>query len=229
MATRLYLRSVGHGNTGTFPVGEQSSASSIQIIAGNSSIALMTTTPGSAQTSATINSFASSTVQSYLVKMFCSPPISGNVTVGGGVMLINNAGLENSASMNFFAGNTAGIYVWRPSTGTKVGTIKEASNSSTLGLGQLEVGTGETSLHLTSITTTAVSAQSGDVIIYEMWARFTQAMATAYQGIIYWDGTTVTTANATTVSNHASFIEFNETFSFVLPAASKARSFAVIC
>ena len=229
MATRLFLHAAGHVFGGTFPTAEQAAASSIQRIAGATSIALMNTTTGTTQTSITFTNFASSTVQTYLLKIFTSPPISGSATIGGGNMIINNAGSESNAAMNFFAGNTANIYVWRPSTGTLVGTIKDAANSSTLGLGNAEVGTGETAFHITSITTSPVAASSGDVIIYEMWARFTPGMATAYTGNVFWDGTTVNTTAGAAVTNHASFIEFTENFSFVEAAAAKARSFAVIC
>ena len=60
--------------------------------------------------------------------------------------------------------------------------------------------------------------QDGDVLCFEVWFEITQAGANAYVDTFYYDGTTVTTADNTTVSNHASFIETPQTLTFGAPS-----------
>jgi hypothetical protein len=80
---------------------------------------------------------------------------------------------ENNTNANSFFGLT--IYVWRPSTGLKIGTIYDA---------QVQLGTEwntTTASRLFSVSGSAVNnVQNGDLLIVEMWQTSTQAMATAY-------------------------------------------------
>ena len=108
------------------------------------------------------------------------------------------------------------LYVWRPSTGTKVGTIFD---SNTTAATYYDVGwennTNEV-LQNGTFSGSAVTCQVNDVLVHEVWIRLdTVSTASATCGI-YYDGTTVNTgASGTTVSNHASFLETPQTLTFV--------------
>ena len=94
-------------------------------------------------------------------------------------------------------------YVWRPSTGAKIGTILDGDSASDT--------SGSTALtiygHDGNFSGSAVTCQVGDVIIFEAWFEITQNNTTARTNTYYYDGTTVNTTEGATVTNHASFIE----------------------
>lgn len=174
---------------------------------------------GITQSSDTIATLANTSAQKQLLGVFYSPTLDVDQTVGGGNMTINTAAAESNLAVNFLGINAINAYVWRPSTQTKVGTIKDATAS--LGGAEPSAINQEEVSAITGITSAAVSASAGDVIVCELWTIFTQGMATAYTATWYYDGTTVTTVNNTVVTNHASFIEFSETLTFGPPAAPK--------
>jgi hypothetical protein len=171
----------------------------------------MNTSLGAGQnTSVSTSASISGTAQQQLCGMFASLPLSTAQTVGGGTMILNTAQSGSSAAAAFSV-NSLNIYVWRPSTGAIVGYVRDSGSAS---LGGGTGGTGETVQHITDITTSAVSAQKGDIIVCEIWANSTQTMASPYTCTFYFDGTTATTTQGTTVTNHASFIELAETLTF---------------
>lgn len=175
----------------------------------------LSTTAGTTQRRATFLSLASTTAnQTVLLGMFASNPLNGAQTVGGGTMILNAADGESNLNLNFWV-NALNVYVWRPSTGTVVGYVRDATNVS---LGGTEPTVASTTnayvTNITNITSTAVAAQDGDVVVAEVWGRFTNGMATSYNGYFYYDGSTVTTAENTLVTNHASFIELTENLTF---------------
>jgi hypothetical protein len=176
-----------------------------------SELRLMNTSLGAGQnTSVSTSASISGTAQQQLCGMFASLPLSTAQTVGGGTMILNTAQSGSSAAAAFSV-NSLNIYVWRPSTGAIVGYVRDSGSAS---LGGGTGGTGETVQHITDITTSAVSAQKGDIIVCEIWANSTQTMASPYTCTFYFDGTTATTTQGTTVTNHASFIELAETLTF---------------
>ncbi len=79
---------------------------------------------------------------------------------------------ETNAAANSFFG--VAIYVWRPSTSSKVGTITDEQVQR-----GAEWGT-NTSSRLFTVTGTEITTQDGDVLVVEMWRTGVQAMATAY-------------------------------------------------
>lgn len=174
------------------------------------------------QSSTSTFTVATASKQQNLVAMFGSKPLKGNQTVGGGTLTLNTAASGSSAAAAFLV-TGLNVYVWRPSTNTKVGTVVDSSNAS---LGGTSGGTAETSQNVTTATS-AVSAQGGDIIICEVWANFTQSMATNYTGNFFFGGGTETTTSGTTVSDHASFINFTETLTFVTNPKPK-RSFTAL-
>ena len=175
----------------------------------------LSTTPGTIQRQASFLSVASSVAnQTVLLGMFASNPLNGAQTVGGGTITLNTADGESNLNLNFWV-NALNAYVWRPSTGEVVGYIRDAAGVS---LGGLETASASTTAsyvtNITGITSSAVAASSGDVVVCEVWGVFTNGMGTSYNGYFYYDGSTVNTTENALVTNHASFVEFTENLSF---------------
>lgn len=222
MATRLYFRSATNALTGTFPTTEQSAATAQATATGANTLRTMSTAPGTAQTSLAVTTSAVTTAQSNFMGFFCSRPLLGAQTVGGGAMILNGAENESNAAANWWI-NSLNIYVWRPSTGVRVGTIRDAATVSLGGLEPTATNNNQVS-HITGITSTAVSAADGDVVICEIWVRATQGSAMSYTGTFFYNGTTVNTTENAVVTNHASFIELTENLTF----KTGAKSYAII-
>jgi hypothetical protein len=189
-----------------------------------SRLRLMNTSIGTAQTNTTLTSASLSTLQQQFCAMFATLPLDSNQTVGGGTMILNTAQNADSAAAAFSV-NALNIYVWRPRTGTIVGYVRDSGNAS---LGGGTGGTGITVQHITGITTSAVSAQKGDIVVCEIWANSTQSMASPYVCNFYFDGTTVNTTQGATVTNHASFVELTENLTFSSTPVTFGSTYVVI-
>ncbi len=222
MATRLFFRSTTNALTGTFPTAEQSAAAANATATGANTLRTLSKIQGTGNATLAVTTQAVTTAQNNFMGFFCSPPLLGAQTVGGGTMILNGAENESNLAANWWI-NSLNIYVWRPSTGTRVGTIRDAAGTSLGGLEPTSTANVQVS-HITGITSTAVSAADGDVVICEVWIRATQNASMSYTGTFYYNGTTVTTTENTVVANHASFIELTENLTFKVGA----KSFAVI-
>lgn len=220
MATRLYLHDAANPISGTFPGSAQSALTQNYASAGATTLRTMNATIGTGpMVSSAGTSLAQNTVQNGLYGMFCSQPFDVNQSVGGGgqTLTINIANRESSLSMNLGTGLSAMLYVWRPSTGALVGTV--SANLALTGDLEPTVTSAARSNQGTVTTTTLVNALAGDVLICEVWQTHTQALNTAYTGTFYYDGATVTTSVNTTVTNHASFVNFSaDNLTFVTQA-----------
>lgn len=225
MATRLYFHNAANSLPGTFPAGEQSAAAVTGTSTATGANTLRTMNPaiGSTQASLAVTTAASTVAQNNFMGFFCSRPLQGNQTVGGGTMILNGAENESNASANWWI-NSLNIYVWRPSTGARVGVVRDAAGTSLGGLEPTATGNNQVS-HITGITSTAIAALSGDVIICEIWIRATQGAAMSYTGTFFYDGATVNTTENAVVTSHASFIELNENLIF---EGAGERTFVVI-
>ena len=206
MPTKFYFHNATNNLAGTLPAGEQATATPSFTSTGAATNRLMDLGIGTAQASITGTTSAVSTLQNGLLGMWISPAVAAG-TIGGGTINFSIAGDESNAASNFWQ-NSLNIYVWRPSTGAKVGTIRDSTGSS---LGGAEVGTGETVVYISGITSSAVTTQLGDVIVVEIWSAFTQSMATSYTINTYFDGTTENITPGAGVTNHAGYILFAET------------------
>ena len=212
MATRLYFRSTTNSGVGTFPGGEQSAATANATATGANTLRTLDLAAGAAQASLAVTTNAVTTAQNHFMGFFCSKPLQGDQTVGGGTIILNGAEAESNTSANWWI-NSLNIYVWRPSTGVKVGTVRDAAGAS-LGGGEPTAANSIQTTHITGITSTAVSALDGDVVICEVWIRSTQGASMSYTGTFYYNGTTVTVTNNTVVTSHASFVELTENLTF---------------
>ena len=209
MATRLYFHNASANISGTLPSGEQSTRTPSWTATGGATNRTMDTEVGAAQATHQGNTLANTSVQNALLGMFVSPTLDSAQTVGGGSMTLNVADDESNGNANFWI-NALNVYVWRPSTGAKIGTVRDAA-----ALGGTETAGGERVTHITGITSAGVSALAGDVIVCEVWAQHTQSAANTYIGAFFYDGTTENTTENASVTNHASFIELTETLTFV--------------
>lgn len=213
MPTKLFLHDASNALSGTFPTAEQSARTTTTgatIPATANTLRTMNQRVGILQTSLAASTAAQTAAQDVFMGYFCSDSLYGPQTVGGGSWTLNVADTNsNIANTNFYI-NALNIYVWRPSTGALVGTVRDAT-----GLGGLET-TANNSIQVTTFTftTSAISAINRDVIICELWANFTQGMATSYTGTVYFDGTTETLTENTIVTSHASFLLCSETLLF---------------
>lgn len=212
MATRLYLHAASGAITnGLLPSGELSASSANWTASTAATIKLMNSTIGTAQTSVSGTSVASTSAQSGFLGMWRSPPLTPGQTINPVSLTVNIADAESNLSMNFYA-NAYNVYLYNVFTGTLTALYDGAATA--------QGGTEATAINSEQVTkytgsggTSKVSV-NGDCIVFELWARHTQAAATAYTGTIYFDGTTVNTTENAVVSNHASYIEFTGTYTF---------------
>lgn len=205
----------------TYPLGYPSGPNSVggvPTITLDNILRTTDTTVGTAQVSRTIATLGNTSLQKAYFGSFISLPLDSAQTVGGGAIILNNADAVTNLSANFWI-NAMNIYVWRPSTYTKIGTIRDNTTTSLGGLEATAISSIQVT-HISAITSSAVSALAGDVIIFEIWGSFTQGAATAYSITHYFDGTTVNTTENTVVTSQASFIELTENLTFVIPSTS---------
>lgn len=207
MATKLYFHNATNALSGTFPTGEQASWTK-DGASGSDTLKTMNRIIGSAVASLSVSTGGSSTVYEFF-GFFCSPPLASAQTVGGGSITFNAAERKNNGAASLII-DSLNIYVWRPSTGTLVGTIRQGQD---LG-GTTPTAVNSTQVtHITGITSSAVSAAAGDVVICEVWTRYTTG-SNPNTATFYYDGTTENTTENAVVSNHASYIELAEDLVF---------------
>jgi hypothetical protein len=186
---------------------------------GASSLLAMRGTKGTAQGAFSGTSLASTAAQIAFCGYFASDTLDVDQSVGGAgqTLTLNIANRESSLSMNFGADLRCNVYVWRPSTGAKVGTICDC----VVMTGDAEPSaSGSTRVNnATTTSTSTVSALAGDVIICEIWQFHTQAAATSYTGSVYANGTVETLTTNTSVTSHASFLSLSaDTLTFGTPS-----------
>jgi hypothetical protein len=213
MATRLYLQATSNLLSGTFPTASTSSVGAPSWSAvGATTIRMMDYEIGPSMSNLGGTSGAVTTILKGLFGMFVSPPIVGDQTIGGGTWTFNAADSESNLAANAWF-SMVNVYVWRPSTGSKVGTISDTGTQS----GGLEPLATTIQVSTFTRTTSAISALSGDVIMFEAWTSHVQGAATARNMRLYFGGTTVNTTENAVVTNHASFVEMSEEVRFSPP------------
>ena len=214
MATRLYFHAATNALS-NLPTTEQSSLTSVKDVDAQTVNRTMDTTIGTSQTSIVLTSNATSSLQDYYFTRFVSPALSGISSITAQTWTYNIATMESNTSANFPCATQNSVrtvaYVWRPSSQTKVGNIRDNVSDSTTTEGTAST---ERSHFVTFAGSLVSSISNGDVICFEVWFSITQLIATAYTDTFYFDGTTATTTDNTTVSSHASFLETPQTLTF---------------
>ena len=215
MATRLYLHAAANAVAGTFPSGEQSTLTANVTGSGASTIKSMNATIGTGQTTITYTTLGQTTRQFVYLGMWVSPTLNTAQTFGGSTWTHLNLACSEANLASNAVPNTVNCYIWRPSTGAKVATLRDFTGTNWGGAEPLAAGSMQAMY--TEFTTNSVTAQGGDVIVLEIWMDITQAMGAAYANSIAYDGTTVNDTPNAVVTNHASFLEFTETITFGTP------------
>jgi len=196
----------------------------------------MDTTIGTSQASLAITRTTSSNANNvfYITKFISKPlnqaSIAANTWTWNFAVkasLVGSTGCEDYPSNNVNDKIPIYVYVWRPSTGTKIGSISTdtiqpnardtANVYYDVGNGSLQIpgGTTAESAEHGTFAGSAVTCAVGDVIIVEAWTTINTNSASSLTCTFYYDGTTVTTTNGPTVSSQAAFLETPENLSFV--------------
>ncbi|HEY1248324.1 MAG TPA: hypothetical protein VGE97_05000, partial [Nitrososphaera sp.] len=213
--TRLYFHSALNTLVSNLPTVEQSSLTASKSAEAQSSNHLMNKTIGTSQVQLVLTSNATTSVQNYYFTRFVSEKLRGVDTIDAATWTFNFAARSSSASGNYPVDGTNQpirivSYIWRPSTGTKLGNIIDGNSASTID----EATVSPTSQSTTYDGSQVLGVQNGDVICFEVWFIITQAAATNFQDLFYYDGNTVSLTEGTSVSSHASFIETTQGLDF---------------
>ena len=177
-----------------------------------------TTISGVAQTSVSRVGTMAVTSRNYYVTTFVSNPIN-QTGIAANTWTYAFSASESSTSCNFPCAATnqavrVNCFVWRPSTGAKVGTILDGNTAITVDEGAVNVQ----AFHIVTFTGAAVaSAAPGDVIIFEVWFVVTSTISTSQTLAFYYDGTTEYAENGT-AGNAASYLSTPENLVFQSPA-----------
>jgi hypothetical protein len=226
LATRFYLHNALSGVSGTLPTGEQSTKTAFFNFDTTTNNRSMDTTIGTAQASLTHTQAAiAGANNTCYVTRFVSTQINQSGIAANTWTYNFAAKVSVTSSVDDFPTNDTApkfipicCYVWRPSTGVKVGNILDG-NSATgvytdLGNGGTNT-TSESAEHGTFAGAAVASAAANDVIILEAWVDAWFSTATSTILSYFYDGTTVNTTAGAVVSNHASFLETPENITLV--------------
>jgi len=172
----------------------------------------MNTTIGVSQANLTNTSTGDTNSHNYYVSRWVSPLLyQGNISAQ--TWTLQFGAKEANAAANWPVSGTSqplriNCYVWKPSDGTKVGTILDGNSNSDFE----EAGTTQSVINGTFAGAAVTGITPGDaVIVYEMWAVVTQANGTTRVQDVYYDGTT---ENSTT--NEAAFLSTPENLQFTI-------------
>lgn len=203
---RFYLHDATTSVSGTLPSSAtlSSTASSVSVT-GSGTNRTMNDTIGASQVSQAWTTLANQNAQPTFVRRYLSEPLGVNSFGTGG--LANAAlfgGLQQSNTNSRFA-PTFKLWIWRPSTGDIVATLRDSNGDSSPPSSTAEQWRGFTS------AISSGTSSDGDVLVMEFWrGQTTQLMSTAYTDTFYYDGTVVTslTTSGASTSDAASLLYF---------------------
>lgn len=212
--TRLYLHQTTDATSG-LPTSEQSSLTSNKDAEAQNINRTMNITIGTGQVNLTLLTNPVSTAQNYYFTRFVSPELNMS-SISSNTWTYNFAATQNNTAANFPVDGTNGpvrvnVYVWRPSTSTKIGTVLDGNTASTVDEPQ---NTNEVSHHVTFSGSAVSGISAGDRLVFEVWFVVDTFGSTQRNCTFHYDGTTVNTTDNSNVSNHASFIETPQTLTF---------------
>lgn len=168
MATRLFTRGT------TAPIGLTTGDKSTALPVGtdggdfNQNLALLRTNQAT-QTDYTYASLAQTAQQSAMIARHSSGELKAQ-TINANTWTLLFEGNESNGAANAFL--AVSVYVWRPSTSSVVGFIRDSATT----LGVEFAGANQT----VTFAGSAVTVQEGDILVLEAWNVATQAMATSY-------------------------------------------------
>jgi hypothetical protein len=188
----------------------------------------MNTTIGTAQASLTLTQTSTSTDQ-YFTKFVSSPLNMASISANtwtynfAAKQNVDVSWPDNPGTTETSSSVCINLYVWRPSTTTKIGTIFDNKVSPTAT--SASSSTAELAFHWTFSGAAVSSISANDVLIAEIWFP-NQFNGTSASVFFYYDGTTENRTRGTTVSNHASFVETPQTLTFTTGEITMTESAA---
>lgn len=220
MPTRLYFHASSSSISGTLPGTDQSVLSSD--VNGDSQTVnrSMSSTVGSSQTQISVAAPVPTGFNinvTYYMTRFVSPLLN-QTSIASGTWTYTFATSADNGTNNFpvTSGPKAvrvNCYVWKPSNGTRYGTIKDGTTATTIS--ESLPSTNEY-YHITTFSGSAISSitAADAVIILEIWFQVTTDVNPSGSNYFYYDGTTVS-ANDAVTSSAASYLETPQTLSFI--------------
>lgn len=198
MATisKFYLHDVISSNTGTMP-----GAGDAFIVQGDNegqasgarTSRTANDTIGAAQTSVQITALANTSLQRWGYRRYVSSPLAAQTfATADGNWTFSWASLESNTNHN--GAGACHIYLWRPSTGLRIGTVFAVPSASI-------TSTTQQALSATDTMSGTQAILDGDILVFEVSDVFTQSMSTAYTSTFFYDGTT-----EASTTNCASFV-----------------------
>lgn len=216
MTTKLYFHNALTGDTGTLPTAIQSAmnggvaSNSVDAATVNRS---MDTNIGTSQTSKSFLQGGTGNNQTFFeyFTRFCSSPLQVT-SIAANTWTVNYATSTSAAStkVDFPAANLSTpnnnltLYVWRPSNGTKVGTVFD--NTAVTGISQK---TSASQLcDFGTIAGSAVTCQVNDILCVEAFLICFHNGVSAPSSTLafFYDGTTETNSDAAASSSEASYV-----------------------
>lgn len=183
---KFYLHDAATTNTGTLPSGGSSSSSAVTVT-GSGTNRLTNGTPGTLQIAVSFTTLALSGNQGSWVRRFLSPALAPVTFTSSDQFTLHNAMLQSSTNSGLQANLAIGV--WRPSTGTQIGTWM-AAFTNVPGLWGPPAGTAETAGSGSRGGLNTVTLQDGDFLIFDLWTVNNQSAAMGYTNTLYYDGTT---------------------------------------
>lgn len=217
MATKLYLHNAATSVVGTLPGATTQSVTKATpdvTATGASTNRAMTPTIGASQVSQALTTLAiSPTEQKNWFRRFCSDPLAAQ-TIAAQKPSLHIGASESNANSEFLVFTVGVLYLWRPSTGARIGFLSDLVPG--VGQASAEPGTSETALSTTcGVNTTSQTAQNGDILIFELWSDNAQLMATGYTNTVFYDGTT-----EDSITTNAAYLSFPNDLTFFVPGKS---------
>ncbi|CAB4197722.1 hypothetical protein UFOVP1519_35 [uncultured Caudovirales phage] len=194
MTTTWYLRSA-------VPIYGPTTSQSTSLTASFGSVGTpryIGSTAGGGQTNVTHTQVAATGTQYGLLGLYVGAPLQA-VSLASGTWTFGHAISINSATSDVATDIAGVIYVWRPATNSKVGTVFD---SITTGGTALPTGTTTAGRVFTRTSGGAVTIMAGDVLVMEQWVQCVKTTATAHVLQTRFEGTTLVT-NGGSVSSPA--------------------------
>jgi hypothetical protein len=209
--TKLYFHNALTSDTGTLPTTIKSSLGTAFVSADAATVnRSMNSTIGTSQTSLALNNNSNATENLYFTRF-----VSNTLTINSLIADTWNytfAAMAANAACNFPVTTVTAslalyvtLYVWRPSTGAKIATICDANSNATFGSTSTNVSTEKS--FTGTFAGSAASFASQDILCFEVFMAISQSTLNSEADTYYYDGTTETNANGTTVTSQASHIE----------------------
>ena len=222
MVTKIFFHPATSVQAGTLPTASQStSTAGVSPFDAQTVNRYMNTTIGTSQTTLTCTSTTFTALELVYITRFVSDILDSSTTTISANTWTYEAGFSDVVSSGDWPGGSSSahafpctLYVWRPSTGAKIGTIFDGNSASTTAFIK---NTTQRGVKVT-FTGSGVTAATGDVLIFEAWG-----LSSAVSGQQYrygFDGTTTGITDNTAQASMASSIATPQSLVFTPPPST---------